>query len=214
MNDKTTVDSQKGDNKMRKSKTAGSAKLVCALLVLGTTGITAYAANTAPPDPVAESAPAQPQADLAAQAKLSEAEAISAAQIANPGYTFTVKELEDEHGTVLYELKGADANGASVKCYINAMDGSVETRECEQEDDSEDAAKQAELAAQATITEAEAISAAQAAVPGWDFSKSELDSENGTIVYELKGTDANGKKQKILVNAMDGSMIQETDEED
>lgn len=214
MDDKTTVDSQKGDNKMRKSKTAGSAKLVCTLLVLGTTGITAYAANTAPPDPVAESAPAQPQADLAAQAKLSEAEAISAAQAANPGYTFTVKELEDEHGTVLYELKGADANGASLKCYINAMDGSVDTREYEQEDDSEDAAKQAELAAQATITEAEAISAAQAAVPGWDFSKSELDSENGTIVYELKGTDANGKKQKILVNAMDGSMIQETDEED
>ena len=71
-------------------------------------------------------------------------------------------------------------------------------------EDAEDQAQQAAQAAQAKITKAEAIAAAQAANPGWNFSKSELDSENGTILYELKGTDVNGQKQNIHVNAMDG----------
>ena len=71
-------------------------------------------------------------------------------------------------------------------------------------------AQQAAQAAQAKITKAEAIAAAQAANPGWNFSKSELDSENGTILYELKGTDVNGQKQNIHVNAMDGTIVQET----
>lgn len=106
------------------------------------------------------------------------------------------------------------ADGATIKCYVNAMDGSVNTKTSEQENDAEDTAKQAELAAQVKITEPEAISAAQASVPGWNFSKSELDSENGTILYELKGTDTSGKKQTIHVNAMDGSIVQETAEND
>ena len=74
-------------------------------------------------------------------------------------------------------------------------------------EDAEDQAQQAAQAAQAKITKAEAIAAAQAANPGWNFSKSELDSENGTILYELKGTDVNGQKQNIHVNAMDGMFI-------
>lgn len=77
------------------------------------------------------------------------------------------------------------------------------------DEDTEDAAKQAELAAQAKITEADAVAAAQAANPGWNFAKSELDSENGTVLYELKGTDANGQKQNVYVNAADGTITQE-----
>lgn len=228
---------------MKKNKTVGVAKILCAVLVLGTTGITAYAGNTALSVTAAASTTTQlpedtsvsnnlsaavdsqetdgddvedtaKQAELAAQAKITEAEAISAAQTANPGYTFTMKELENENGTICYKLKGTDTNGAKIKCYVNAMDGSVDTRASEQENDSEDAAKQAELAAQVKITEAEAISAAQTAVPGWTFGKSELDSENGTVIYELKGTDASGNKQTIHVNAMDGSIVQETGEND
>ena len=130
---------------MKKNKTAAVTKILCAILVLGATGITAYAENTTPPSSAVSSAPAPSQAA---------------------------------------------------------------------ENDTEDDAKQAELAAQAKITEADAVAAAQAAAPGWNVSKSELDSENGTILYELKGTDANGQKQKIHVNAMDGSIVQETAEND
>ena len=211
---------------MKKNKTAAVTKILCAILVLGATGITAYAENTTPPSSAVSSAPAPSQAaendteddakqaELAAQAKITEADAVAAAQAANPGYTFTVKELENKNGTIFYSLKGTDANGTNIKCHVNAMDGSVNTKADDQENDAEDAAKQAELAAQAKITEADAVAAAQAAAPGWNFSKSELDSENGTILYELKGTDANGQKQKIHVNAMDGSIVQETAEND
>lgn len=80
----------------------------------------------------------------------------------------------------------------------------------EQENESNEKADQAALAAQAKISEA----AAAAANPGWSFVKSELDSKNGVIVYELKGTDAGGQKQEVTVNAIDGSIIQETEEND
>lgn len=88
--------------------------------------------------------------------------------------------------------------------------GSSDSSAKTQGTDVEDAEDQAQQAAQAKITKAEAIAAAQAANPGWNFSKSELDSENGTILYELKGTDVNGQKQNIHVNAMDGTIVQET----
>ena len=90
-----------------------------------------------------------------------------------------------------------------------SSDSSAKTQGTDVED-AEDQAQQAAQAAQAKITKAEAIAAAQAANPGWNFSKSELDSENGTILYELKGTDVNGQKQNIHVNAMDGTIVQET----
>lgn len=83
----------------------------------------------------------------------------------------------------------------------------------EQENESNEKADQAALAAQAQISEADAVAAA-AANPGWTFVKSELDSKNGVIVYELKGTDAGGQKQEVTVNAIDGSIIQETEEND
>lgn len=84
----------------------------------------------------------------------------------------------------------------------------------EQENESNEKADQAALAAQAQISEADAAAAAAVANPGWSFVKSELDSKNGVIVYELKGTDAGGQKQEVTVNAIDGSIIQETEEND
>ena len=141
---------------MRKNKTA--TKLLCAILALGTTGITAYAANTASASSTVLSSPMQTQT-------------------------------------------GEKTGGSS--------DSSAKTQGTDVED-AEDQAQQAAQAAQAKITKAEAIAAAQAANPGWNFSKSELDSENGTILYELKGTDVNGQKQNIHVNAMDGTIVQET----
>ena len=144
---------------MKKNKTAAVTKILCAILVLGATGITAYAENTTPPSSAVSSAPAPSQAaendtedaakqaELAAQAKITEADAVAAAQAANPGYTFTVKELENKNGTIFYSLKGTDANGTNIKCHVNAMDGSVNTKADDQENDAEDAAKQAELAA-------------------------------------------------------------------
>ena len=206
-------------------KTGNSRKMAALLstaFMLGATGVTAFASNVTPPAQVQQAAGEQEnesnekadQAALAAQAQISEADAVAAAAASCPGVAFTVKELEEENGTLLYTLVGTDASGNRVKCAVNAMNGAVSTKTEDQENDAEDAAAQAALAAQAQISEANAAAAAAAANPGWSFVKSELDSKNGVIVYELKGTDAGGQKQEVTVNAIDGSIIQETEEND
>ena len=61
--------------------------------------------------------------------------------------------------------------------------GQVQTQTANQENE-DDAAQQAQLAAQAKVTEAKAIAAAQAAYPGSTVTVKELDGENGAVFYE------------------------------
>ena len=66
------------------------------------------------------------QAQLAAQAKITEAEAIAAAQAAYPGSTVTVKELDGENGTVLYDLKVQLADGSKAfEAAVDAVTGEL-----------------------------------------------------------------------------------------
>ncbi|MDD3541644.1 MAG: PepSY domain-containing protein [Petrimonas sp.] len=96
--------------------------------------------------------------------------------------------------------------------HVDENDNGTETG-TESETDAEDAQAQADLVAQAKITEAEAIAAAEQANSGYTFTADELDSENGIITYDLKGTDANGGKLEVKVNATDGTIMQEADGE-
>jgi uncharacterized membrane protein YkoI len=41
----------------------------------------------------------------------------------------------------------------------------------------------------------------------------ELGSDNGIIAYELKGTNADGKKLEVHVDAASGALLQESDSE-
>ena len=77
----------------------------------------------------------------------------------------------------------------------------------EQEDEN-DAARQAQLAAQAKITEAEAAAAAQAAYPGSTVTVQELDGEGGKVTYELKVQPADGSKAfEAAVDAVTGELL-------
>ena len=136
------------------------------------------------------------QAQLAAQAKITEAEAIAAAQAAYPGSTVTVKGLDGEDGSVFYELKVQPADGSkAVKVSVDAVSGTLSTHAEESgETDENDAAQQAKLAAQAKVTEAEAIAAVQAANPGSTVTVKELDGEDGKVIYDLKVQPADGSK--------------------
>ena len=69
----------------------------------------------------------------------------------------------------------------------------IQTQTGDQENE-DDAAQQAQLAARAKITEAEAITAAQAAYPGSTVTVKGLDGENGSVFYELKVQPADGSK--------------------
>ena len=156
------------------------------------------------------------QAQLAAQAKITEAEAIAAAQTAYPGSTVTVKELDGENGSVFYELKVQPADGSkAVKVSVDAISGTLSTHTEESgETDENDAAQQAKLAAQAKVTEAEAIAAVQAANPGSTVTVKELDGEGGKVIYDLKVQPADGSKAfEAAVDAVTGELLAaETDD--
>lgn len=148
------------------------------------------------------------QAQLAAQAKITEAEAIAAAQAAYPGSTVTAKGLDGENGSVFYELKVQPADGSkAVRVSVDAISGTLSTHTEENEDEN-DVAQQAQLAAQAKITEAEAIAAAQAAYPGSTVTVKELDGEDGKVIYDLKVQPTDGSKAfEAAVDAVTGDLL-------
>ncbi|HEV7663872.1 MAG TPA: PepSY domain-containing protein [Chloroflexota bacterium] len=69
-------------------------------------------------------------------------------------------------------------------------------------------AESAALASQAKITLDQAKSAALGKFPGATVSKTELDDENGTVVYSVKLTDTAGKQQEVKVDATSGQVTQ------
>ena len=76
-------------------------------------------------------------------------------------------------------------------------------------DDENDAGK-ALLASEAKVTEADAVSIAEAADtehPGYAFKVEALDTENGVIFYELNGSGQIGGTIEAEVNAADGTII-------
>ena len=85
--------------------------------------------------------------------------------------------------------------------------GQVQTQTANQKNE-DDAAQQAQLAAQAKVTEAKAIAAAQAAYPGSTVTVKELDGENGAVFYELKVQPADGSKAfETAVDAVTGELL-------
>ena len=118
--------------------------LALVLLLAGAIGTTALAAGSgsgSPPPQASQtqgvqgnvnSAPVVPddesdadKAVLASEAEVTEAEAVSIAEAANPGYTFTVEELDGENGVIAYELKGSDPSGGTLEVEVNAGDGTI-----------------------------------------------------------------------------------------
>jgi uncharacterized membrane protein YkoI len=68
-------------------------------------------------------------------------------------------------------------------------------------------AESAALASQAKITEAQANATALGQFPGASVKKTELDSENGTVIYSVHMTDSAGKKQEAKVDATTGKLL-------
>ncbi len=121
---------------------AGIPALVLLLAgAIGTTALAAGAGSGSPPPQASQtqvtqgnvnSAPVVPddesdadKAVLASEAEVTEAEAVSIAEAANPGYTFKVEELDSENGVIAYELKGSDPSGVTLEVEVNAGDGTI-----------------------------------------------------------------------------------------
>ena len=105
-------------------------------------------------------------------------------------------------GTQTPQPSGGNGQGSAP-----APAGQAQTQTGDQENEN-DAVQQAQLAAQAKITEAEAIAAAQAAYPGSTVTVEELDGENGKVIYDLKVQPADGSKAfEAAVDAVTGKLL-------
>ena len=151
---------------------------------------------------------AQGQAALAKQAKITQDEAINAALEKVPG-TVEEVELEDEKGTIVYEIELVSTDGTEHEVEVDAQTGEVlkvEADDDDEENEEEDSQNQAELAKQAKITEDEAINTALEKVPG-TVNEVELEDENGTMVYEIEVLSTDGTEQEVKVDAQTGEVI-------
>ena len=149
---------------------------------------------------------AQGQAALAKQAKITQDEAINAALEKVPG-TVEEVELEDEKGTIVYEIELVSTDGTEHEVEVDAQTGEVLKVEADDdENEEEDSQNQAKLAKQAKITEDEAINMALEKVPG-TVNEIELEVENGTVVYEIKVLSTDGTEQEVKVDAQTGEVL-------
>ena len=150
---------------------------------------------------------AQGQAALAKQAKITQDEAINAALEKVPG-TVEEVELEDEKGTIVYEIELVSTDGTEHEVEVDAQTGEVLKVEADDDDENEeeDSQNQAKLAKQAKITEDEAINTALEKVPG-TVNEIELEVENGTVVYEIEVLSTDGTEQEVKVDAQTGEVL-------
>ena len=68
-------------------------------------------------------------------------------------------------------------------------------------------AESAALASQAKVTEAQANTTALGQFPGGTVKKTELDNENGKVIYSVHVTDSAGKSQEVKVDATTGKLL-------
>jgi uncharacterized membrane protein YkoI len=147
----------------------------------------------------------QIQAELAKQAKVTEEEAIKIALEEVPG-TVEKVELEDEDGTIVYEIEIRAEDGTEQEVEIDATTGDVVKVEAEDDEEGDEEQSQAELAKQAKVTEEEAIKIALEEVPG-TVEKVELEDENGAIIYDIEIRAEDGTEQEVEIDAATGDVV-------
>ena len=119
----------------------------------------------------------------------------------------TSDSLKADTGTAAQTPQTAQSSSGNGQGSASAPAGQVQTQTGDQENEN-DAAQQAKLAAQAKVTEAQAIATVQAANPGSTVTVEELDGENGKVIYDLKVQPADGSKAfEAAVDAVTGELL-------
>ncbi len=88
-----------------------------------------------------------------------------------------------------------------------SLDGSIQAPEDESASEADEAKA---LEGLATVSAADAEKAALAAVPGGTVNGTELGNENGSVVYEVDMTDANGKALEVKVDAGNAKVLDQS----
>ena len=150
---------------------------------------------------------------------LSEQEAVDIATAEANGTVGEV-ELESENGTPVYEVELVTANGGETEVAVHADDGTVlevetedeesemEDEESEMEDEESEMEDEESIApGNVSLSEQEAVDIATAEADG-TVDEVELESEDGTPVYEVELVGANSAETEIAVHADDGTVLE------
>lgn len=175
---------------------------------------TAFASNNAPTTTQAEDQKDDNNiAELQAKAKLTldEAQVIALNKVAG---TVKESELEDEDGVVVYGFEIQTASGDINDVKVNAINGEIVKVENDTNDDEngteetdgeENDDNIADLQAKAKLTSDEAQAIALNEVPG-TVNKSELEDEDGVVVYGFEIQTTNGV-QDVKIDAATGKVV-------
>jgi hypothetical protein len=79
--------------------------------------------------------------------------------------------------------------------------------QAKEQGEANEANESAALASQAKITADQAKTAALGQFAGATVNKTELESENGTVVYSVQLTESSGAKQDVKVDATSGKVV-------
>lgn len=140
-------------------------------------------------------------------AKITQQQAEQAALAASPGNTVDHTSLQNQNGTPVYDVDFTNGGGV----LVNGDTGAIITVEAAGTDQGghggrgghKGGADQAALAAQATVTKEQAEQAALSAASGSTVDHSNLQMQNGTVVWDVDFTDGGG----VIVDANTGSVI-------
>jgi len=194
-----------------------AATLIGGAVVGNSVFTTAFASNNAPATTQAEDQKDDDNiAELQAKAKLTldEAQVIALNKVAG---TVNESELEDEDGLVVYGFEIQTASGDVSDVKVNAINGDIVkvendanddengTEEIEENDGEENDDNIAELQAKAELTSDEAQAIALKEVPG-TVKKSELEDEDGIVVYGFEIQSTNGV-QDVKIDAATGKVV-------
>ena len=114
-------------------------------------------------------------------------------------------EVRTQNGVAVYVVELKQADGSCAAATIDAATGSVlssNTGNHEGDNDADDVALPAPK-----VTLDQAKTTALAKYTGATFVKSDLDSENGTLVYQIELKTTDGKYVEVIVNANTGAIV-------
>ena len=106
---------------------------------------------------------------------------------------------------------GGNGGGSADDPALNGSVAAPAEQEGGAETDASEAAESASLEALATLSPADAKAAALAAVPG-TAARPELENENGSVVYGVEVTQADGTVVDVKVDAGNGDILAQDDE--
>lgn len=194
-----------------------------ALTLIGGVAYTTTFAATSDDTKSEKIAEQQEQQQLKKEAVITEKEATkSALEKVNGEVVFT--ELDEDDGMIVYEIKIKDKQDMLHEVKVDTKNGKILKTEMEDNDRDDDGnemdeyisdkKEEQQLTKQAKISEKESHNIALQEVKG-QITDSELDMENGKLVYSIEIIDKQNNEHEIEVDAKTGDILKiEKDESD